>query len=230
MYALNEMQALEHGSGADAKTGVMGSYEEMWTDCEVLSCVGGGGGDGAGNSAVAVDVNGDVKVEGKGEGGGSGDGGGGKEGSKGPKTSITLRHDNPSKNTRGVVVRVGQFVQGIVMHGSDVTVERWEYIFSADSAAEGTEAPTEPPTKLPNEGIEAPNEGIEEDEVVESGNGKTKGQWRRTIRIGNAFLPCALTFKDDGAACVEGGDVEFKGVEWRVEEVVRWGDVVQFGV
>lgn len=199
MYALNEMQAVEHGSGvSDAKTGTMGSYEEMWTDCEVLSC--------AGNSAA-------VHVDGEG-----GEGSSQEDSKEGPKISITLRLDNPAQKIRGVVVRVGQFVQGIVMHGSDVTVERWEYIF-----------PTGASTEIPTGDIEATNEAVENVDGRAKGKGNG-GQWRRTIRLGNGFLPCALTFKDDGAACVEGGDVEFKGVEWRVEEVVRWGDVVQFGV
>lgn len=44
------------------------------------------------------------------------------------KFSIVLRLEDVNGGVRGVVVRVGQFCQGIVMKESQVTVERWEFI------------------------------------------------------------------------------------------------------
>ncbi|PVI06133.1 hypothetical protein DM02DRAFT_650042 [Periconia macrospinosa] len=94
--------------------------------------------------------------------------------------SIVLRIDVPEYKVRGVVVRLGQFCQGIVMQGGAVTVERWEFL---------------------------------------------AGEWKRTVRIGEGFLPCALAFKEE--ACDLGGTVVYGQHEWKVEEKVEWSDVTQ---
>ncbi|KAF2262462.1 hypothetical protein CC78DRAFT_534790 [Lojkania enalia] len=51
------------------------------------------------------------------------------------KYAVCLKLEQPTTNTRGVVVRVGQFVQGIVKNGEQTTVERWE--FTGEGEGEG---------------------------------------------------------------------------------------------
>jgi hypothetical protein len=43
------------------------------------------------------------------------------------KICIVLRLYDDAKNARGVVVRLGQYVQGIMLVGTEVTAERWEW-------------------------------------------------------------------------------------------------------
>jgi hypothetical protein len=43
------------------------------------------------------------------------------------KICIVLRLHDDAKNARGVVIRLGQYVQGIVVVGTEVTAERWEW-------------------------------------------------------------------------------------------------------
>ena len=48
--------------------------------------------------------------------------------------SIVLRVQNDAARVRGLVVRVGQFCQGILKQGNDVTVERWEFVEQLDES------------------------------------------------------------------------------------------------
>lgn len=100
----------------------------------------------------------------------------------GGKVCVVLRCCDDGEGVRGVVVRVGQFCQGIVVSGGMVATERWEW--------------------------EDPGE-----EQEEMG-------WRRTARSGDAFLPCAVTFRPERVG--EGGRVRAAGVEWVVEEAWEW--------
>jgi hypothetical protein len=49
------------------------------------------------------------------------------EGMEEVKWCVVLRIDDVPRQTRGVVIRVGQYCQGIVKVGDQTTVERWEY-------------------------------------------------------------------------------------------------------
>ena len=49
---------------------------------------------------------------------------------------IVLRCQDDGRGVRGVVVRVGQFCQGVLQIGTDVTTERWEFDFHDDADAE----------------------------------------------------------------------------------------------
>jgi hypothetical protein len=52
---------------------------------------------------------------------------------------VVLRCQDDAVGVRGVVVRVGQFVQGILMEGGEVTCERWEFQFGDDGKDKGAE-------------------------------------------------------------------------------------------
>ena len=98
------------------------------------------------------------------------------------KMCVVLRLDATAQGVRGVVVRLGGWCQGVLVKGSDVTVERWEFV-----------------------------------------EGEGDGEWKRRVRIGDAFLPCAVTWKE-GEVQV-GGLVEYFDFVWGVEEAVEWRDV-----
>ena len=54
---------------------------------------------------------------------------------KGSKICVLLRCEDDAQDVRGVVIRIGQFCQGILQYKSDTTTERWEFDFED----EGTE-------------------------------------------------------------------------------------------
>ena len=55
-----------------------------------------------------------------------------------PKWSIVLRLDASESAVRGMVVRLGQWCQGIVINGEYVTVERWEWKVRGEGAGKET--------------------------------------------------------------------------------------------
>ena len=57
-----------------------------------------------------------------------------KDGEK--RVSMVMKVDDEDRNARGLVVRVGQYCQGILKIGSELTLERWEWMNS--------ESPVEP--------------------------------------------------------------------------------------
>ncbi|KAF2133444.1 hypothetical protein P153DRAFT_332231 [Dothidotthia symphoricarpi CBS 119687] len=56
--------------------------------------------------------------------------------STGSKICVVLRCHADAAGVRGVIVRVGQFCQGIVMKGEQVTAERWEFDFEGEGKEE----------------------------------------------------------------------------------------------
>lgn len=139
------------------------------------------------------------------------------------RIAVTLRLEDPGlPHVRGVVVRVGQYCQGILMEGSNVTIERWEF-FGAGDADMNMETDTQGESHLHvNNGTNNTKENqakrehdgeAEEEEVVEQG-------WKRTARIGVGYLPCSTTFRPR-VLCV-GAVVGVRGSAWVVEEVWEW--------
>lgn len=56
------------------------------------------------------------------------------------RVSLVLKVDDKNRNARGLVVRLGQFCQGILQVGNKFTVERWEWINLADKSEPGPQA------------------------------------------------------------------------------------------
>jgi hypothetical protein len=100
------------------------------------------------------------------------------------KMAVVLRTENVAAGIRGLVVRLGQYCQGILMKGNEVSVERWEFVDHVDG----------------------------DESVVD-------GEWTRTIKLGDMFLPCASTFKHEelNVDMV----VKFTDYNWVVEELVE---------
>lgn len=103
----------------------------------------------------------------------------------GTKLCVVLRLQADSAGVRGVIVRLGQYCQGIVMQGTHCTIERWEF-------------------------------GSEEEEEDKKGT----GDWKRTARVGDQYLPCSATFRPE--VMTVGGIVKYFDYEWVVEECWEW--------
>lgn len=101
------------------------------------------------------------------------------------KYCVVITMDDPVHRARGMVVRIGQWCQGLLKIGDETTVERWEYV--AGETKEG--------------------------EVAE-------GDWTRCVRLGQRFLPCAVTFKAEELA--PGSVVKHEEMVWVVQEKYEW--------
>ncbi|KAH6616400.1 hypothetical protein C7974DRAFT_427389 [Boeremia exigua] len=146
---------------------------------------------------------------------------------KGRKVSVVLRTSDPANGIRGVIVRVGQYVQGIVVVGGKVATERWEYMPpSASTSATSTTTSTSTSTATSTSTsafaststatASHPTKG----KAKQSATKATKAGWTRTHRSGTWFLPCAAAWREE--ALLLGGRVRFEGFEWVVEEVWGW--------
>ena len=102
--------------------GIMTRYEECWVDVGVL---GIDGGDDKGKS------------DGWSKCGQGGDGGNVRESGSKDKWSVVLVLEDDEQHVRGMVVRVGQFCQGILRVRDEVSVERWQWQAVAPAAAGG---------------------------------------------------------------------------------------------
>ncbi len=110
--------------------------------------------------------------------------------------SVVLKTDGKrwEQGEKGMVVRVGEWCQGIITDAAGFcTVERWE-LSSVDNDNNG--------------------EGDVDEEVAWVGN------WKRVARLGDGYLPCAPTIgKVD---LKEGEEVDGTGGRWVVVESFSW--------
>ena len=117
----------------------------------------------------------------------------------GTRVCAVLRCADYEAGVRGVVVRLGQFVQGLLCGPEGVTCERWEF----GGRVEGEE--------------EEDEDGEDEEGEDEEGESRL---WERTARVGNGFVPCAVLMRP--SLLVLGGEVRYGSVLWRVEELWEW--------
>lgn len=96
---------LEKGRMENPATGAMGEYEELWVDGQV--------------QVVPDSVTGSSE-------GAEGVEGGAPEGD-GRRWSIVLELSDEAHGAKGMVVRVGQWCQGIIKVRGEVAVERWQW-------------------------------------------------------------------------------------------------------
>lgn len=118
----------------------------------------------------------------------------------GGKKCVVMRLHDDEVGARGVIVKVGQFCQGIVMVGRECAVERWEFEGTMQGSGFKGEAMMSNSMGGGGGGAKSENEG-----------------WERTARTGDLFLPCAVTWRTE-VLCV-GGKVKYRDYEWIVEEV-----------
>ena len=157
---------LERGTQLDPISGKEREYEELWGDVEVQ-----------------------VQVQARLQ-----------RGDEGKRVSVVLKTDvdihGGHRDTRGLVVRVGQYCQGIVQVGDKFTMERWEWMNPKDDEIEcGFEAGP------------GPGPGPE-------------GRWCCKVRIGDGSLPCDQAMNLDGVG--DDAIIRCGELEWRVVENYRW--------
>ncbi|KAK8253602.1 hypothetical protein IWZ00DRAFT_568266 [Phyllosticta capitalensis] len=147
--------------------------------------------------------------------------------------AVVLSHHNPKLKSRGMIVRVGQYCQGILMLDREVTVERWECgtedeaIYPSRGRAierhfyqppQGEQSShSRPPSPLKQ--VMVPGD-VEERAETETAAGT---KWRRTVKLGSRFLPCVWTF--EGAKLELGDKMMGPGGEeelWEVKEIRAW--------
>ncbi|KAK5108358.1 hypothetical protein LTR62_008388 [Meristemomyces frigidus] len=97
----------------------------------------------------------------------------GKEGVR--KCVVLVLHED-EREARGMVVRVGQFVQGVLRVGDHFSLERWEW----HSAWQN-------------------------------------GGWKRSVRMGDLWLPCSAAMEDGKVRL--GGEVKYGEFVWKVVEL-----------
>lgn len=116
---------------------------------------------------------------------------------------VVLRLQDDGVGVRGVVVRLGQYCQGLLVRDGHVTVERWEW---EGEQSEQSELGTHEGER---EGKEKAASGVEE-----------VAQWARTARVGDLCLPCTAAFRPE--VLVLGGVVKYGDYKWTVEECWEW--------
>jgi hypothetical protein len=98
MYPISETLTLEHGHAYHPHLHDVKSHEEMWRDEPILSTPT--------TSSTYTSTSTSHSTA---------------------NICIVLRLQNDAKAARGVIVRLGQYVQGIMVVGTDVSAERWEF-------------------------------------------------------------------------------------------------------
>lgn len=117
---------------------------------------------------------------------------------KGSMVCVVMRCQADHADVRGVVVRLGQFCQGILMWGDKVTVERWEW---------------------EDEKVKTVGETAEVKVGGNSGKSEVE-KWNRTVRVGDDFLPCGVAFRPEILSV--GAVIKFQDFEWVIEECWEW--------
>ena len=125
-------------------------------------------------------------------------------GKKHNRSSLVARADQAERHTRGMVIKIGGWCEGILKVGDALTVERWEWR-PTDSA-----------------GDVASNEVGKED-------GRTRNDWVRTFKIGTGILPCeticSCTWGKFGLNAVlkSTADISWESdIDWKVVEEYYW--------
>lgn len=120
--------------------------------------------------------------------------------------SVVLQLQDDARRVRGMVVRVGGWCQGLLKIGEEITLERWMWV----SEETGKVA-----------GVGTTGGGREEAAVVDVSSSKRHpGDWKRVVRLGIRFLPCAVAF--DPSMATVGKVVEAGDSSWKVIENYQW--------
>lgn len=120
--------------------------------------------------------------------------------------SVVLQLQDDARRVRGMVVRVGGGCQGLLKIGEEITLERWMWV----SGETGKVA-----------GVGTTGGGREEAAVVDGSLSKGHpGDWKRVVRLGIRFLPCAVAF--DPSMATVGKVVKAGDSSWKVIENYQW--------
>ena len=111
--------------------------------------------------------------------------------------SFVMTAENKVLGTRGLIVRVGTWCQGVIRSGNDLGVERWRY-GAIGSSLEGLNHTLTDMT---------PNE--------------ERNCWERFVKIGDMSLPCQVTWEKCWTLKV-GDEITSGGLKWEVKENHTW--------
>lgn len=111
--------------------------------------------------------------------------------------SFVLKAENKVLGTRGLIIRVGSWCQGVIRSGADIGVERWR--FGGVPLLGGGEG------ALLDGAIGRVDEGL------------TKNMWERVVKIGEMSLPCQVCW-EKGWELKVGEEVVSGGLKWEVVE------------
>ena len=117
----------------------------------------------------------------------------GHDGDRGAETlrvCAVLELQDDANQARGMVVRVGQYCQGVVRVGEHFTLERWGW--KGAERAEGSA-------------------------VQRQEDGEQVGEWKRLARIGDWWLPCGAAIEE--RLLKLRGEVKHHDMVWKVIEL-----------
>ena len=113
---------------------------------------------------------------------------------------VVLKVESSSLGTKGMIIRIGGWCQGIMQSSTNMTIERWKWI----------------PEPIPR--VEGEKTSNQVDMV--SSKSAHGGNWERVARLGSGYLPCSVTFQTD--LVKDGGTVKFGDLQWTVVENYYW--------
>lgn len=122
MYPIegDDQRSLEKGSMVNPETGRLTEYEEIWRDVEAVAvpdCEDGEGGARGEENEEEDDEEDEEKTDEEAE-----------EEEEEEKVSGVLILDEPEQRARGMVVRIGQYCQGVLRVKGEFSLERWEWV------------------------------------------------------------------------------------------------------
>lgn len=115
--------------------------------------------------------------------------------------------DGKKTQVKGMVVRVGQFCQGIIRVGEELALERWSFVKSGEKGKDNVGETTE---------AKAASKQSGEQQLVEAKEGK----WERVAKLGRIFMPCSIAFRPE--AVNMGSKITYGDYNWEVKEVFEW--------
>ena len=110
------------------------------------------------------------------------------------RVCTVLKADSPSADVKGIVMRVGDWYQGILDTSNGLTVERWQWF----------DAVKHPKEKATGQG----------DNLI------PRSKWTRLAKFGSGSLPSPSALSPMNLA--NEATVELDGIEWRVVEKYQW--------
>ncbi|KAI9820194.1 MAG: hypothetical protein M1827_005816 [Pycnora praestabilis] len=134
-------------------------------------------------------------------------------------------------SVRGMIIRVGDWCQGLLKIGDEVTVERWKYVSaggtnlaasSSSSISHDHHPSLGPGVTKRADGVTVVNGSMAPLTPLIENSGLKEGDWERVARMGVRFLPCAVTFEIGREALKERDRVQAGDIGWEVIERFEW--------
>lgn len=144
-------------------------------------------------------------------------------GCDGLRKSVVLMLQDDEHAVRGMVVRVGDWCQGLVQMGQDVSVERWRWVGRKTREPPSRDEHGDQCITITGRDIFAPNTF----DSYRTAHHDNPGEWERQVRIGSRLVPCGLTFLESVArnsldGVEEGSIVQAGDMSWMVVENYVW--------